>query len=495
MKRATSRPWKAFVKDTCRLNPSPGLYCAVPLLFMSACIAPRLQNSGMTSTTASGSARQEALKAIQNLIATSKDLGQGPGFCKATTFAFDESREGYEPDAFELHPLFRGRELKVTSDAERCTDTRERRPPLVLSSGIQGTASILPKDREGAWLQALGVGAPAARGEVIVANVFHLKRFWIARIPIASLKKQDIIFQLERFPVLPEPKLDATTQSKVLKFVQGAKANFTEWANENLAGHTQLRLDFQDDAVQLTEQVLRLDQDTPRVVRIDDLVLTSEAQGTSTQVYDPVKAIEPLFFSINRITSLEEKYTDMVVRQRHQVDQKKVTGTRAPKPETLLAFFLGMARGNWKAMAAAQEKDQDDAFYRTVDFRPPSRNLTRNCTTEVVTALEAGKKGGFLGFVQGRAQDLALQRLYPIFLSGALERSGFITGEGSVLPDMDRFAQDEAAGQFTLKEKDPTLTALRTRLQQDDLKVCEAFLKPEERPRCREWASLIAKNL
>ena len=460
---------------------------ALILALLTGCTAARLNNADLSQTEASAASgqRQQALTEIAALIDT-KLGGRGPAACKARTFAFDEPRTGYEVDAFELHPQFLG---KALNESTKCTDTRERRPPVILSSQLAGAEGILPADKAERLLAALGVGKPAAPGEVIVANVFHEKRFWIARIPTKGLTKDQVIFQLERFAVLAQEEIDFQSLPDFLNFLEDTTNDAKDWANRNIAGHTQLRLDFPKDKVQLTEQVIKVGQ-KPASRTIEHLVLSSEAQGVPGQSYSPVAAINPLFFSINRITSLDEKYTDMVVRQKNEVNQWRVNGTEGPQPAALLAFYLGtMARQNWQAMAANTEKGQEKAVYRTADWRPPGANRTRNCTTEVVTALEGPTKVGLLARLRARSQDLTLQRLYPPLLGRALTKSGFVSGDAAKLPDMDRRNKD--SGRF--EDTDPSLNALRARLS-SDLELCQRYLAPVDRAQCKPWADALKAN-
>lgn len=449
-----------------------------PLLVMTGCLAPRQSTMSTESIVVPGTvSRQQALVELASHIPQRLGASAHADCPPATTFAFDMPKSNHEPDVFELRPKFMNPLMKET---DRCTDTRERRPPVVLSSGIEGITGILPKDREAALLQALDVGDPAASGEVVLANVFHLKRFWFARIPVHLLGHDSIIFQLEHFPIVSMPEPDAATNRAIKGFLSNKVNDVKEWLNQNVAGHTQIRLDFPDDSITLTEQVA-LQESTPQTLTIDDIVLSSEAQGTPKQAYDPVSAINPLFFSINRITSLEEKYTDMVVRQGHWVEQWRVQGPKAPKPMDLMRQYLRMAANNWKSLAAADAESQDHAVYRTVDVRRVAKNRTRNCTSEVITALEGAQSLNWLEKVQGKIQDLTLQRAYPMFLQAALSKSGYIRGDAR-LPDMDR--RDPKNGTFLVK--DPSLSKLRERLLDDGF--CRRFLHPSAGQACGDWA-------
>lgn len=119
----------------------------------------------------------------------------------------------------------------------------------------------------------------------IIANISHNDRFVMAQIPMRSIKR--IIFQMERFA--------------------------PEW----IAAHTQLRFDF-DTFIELR------DQKNPKVVlgTTKSLVFTVEAvpmvEGPG---YDLVKGTKGYFALSYRITSLEQKYQDVVIKEKNTVNQ------------------------------------------------------------------------------------------------------------------------------------------------------------------------------
>jgi hypothetical protein len=342
-----------------------------------------------------------------------------------------------------------------------------------VSSGIEGLKSLLEPAEATKVMAALGIGSPAAKGEVIVANLFHEKRFWFARIPVSRLKPSGIIFQLEHFPVLPNQITGnpdaAKTIEKNISFPSAIIAGFNStierlraWANENIAGHTQIRLAFENEDVELTEQVLKKNQLKPRKLKIDNIVLTAEAQGTLDQVgakgYDPVKAINPLFFSVNRITSLDEKYADMVINKGHRVQQMPLSGKQAPTPTQLLRHYLLRSQQNWHYMTRSTAQAQEGAVYRTIDFSLIG-NRSRNCSTELIAALEAGRPLNILDQIKARIQDVSLQRVYPMLLGNALMSIDYIS-RTRTLPEMDHLPQNGNAS----KPLDPSLKSLRERL-------------------------------
>lgn len=425
---------------------------------------------------ASETPRAKLLRSIADRIAKNPGLGNGPADCARKDFAFEVSKGEYEQDAFELRAKF----LKGNLG---CTDTRQTRPPLVLSSSNPKLQGLLSAEE----LKILGVkGGPAKPGEVIVANFYHLKRFWIARIPLTALKKDNVILQLEHFKIT-ENQVATGQRNGAVALFKDAKDQFLDWANNNIAGHTQLRLHFGAPVVELTEQVLKKNNPQPRVFKISDIVLTSEAQGAAGQSYDPVSAAKPLFFSVNKMVSLQEKYSDMVVRQGNRVEQFRVAGPSAPTPAVLVENYLSMAKKNWRAMTGSSEAKQDPAVYITVDFNPMT-NKSRNCTTEVITVLEAGRDRAAPERVRSKVQDVTFQRLYPILLPKALRSMGYI-GEGAEMATMD--AKESMNGEpVRFLSGDASLGEVRNHFR--DNVTCRVYFGNEsDRKKCAEWKTQL----
>jgi hypothetical protein len=419
-------------------------------------------------------ARAKLLSSIADRIAKDPSLGNGASECARRDFAFGASKKDYEQDAFELRAKF------LTGNLG-CTDTRQTRPPLVLSSSNTKLKGLLNAKE----LEILGVkGGPAKPGEVIVANFYHLKRFWIARIPMDAVKKENVIYQLEHFKIT-DKQVEAGRNNHAL--FKNVKGKFLDWANNNIAGHTQLRLHFGSALVALTEQVLKKDQKQPRTFNISDIVLSSEAQGAENQAYDPVSAAKPLFFSVNKMVSLNEKYSDMVVRQGNRVEQFRVSGQSAPTPVRLIENYLSMAKTNWRAMTRSSAAEQGAAIYSTVNFNPIN-NKSRNCTTEVITALEAGRERGLLDRLQGKVQDFTFQRVYPILITGALKKMEYI-GANAEMPNMD--ANESVNGKpVRFKSDDSSLKSVRQHFL--DIATCKSYFGADsDKAKCAEWKAQL----
>ena len=447
--------------------------------------------------------------------------GKGAPECASSEFAFGVSKAGYELDAFELRAKFLNpalaKTLKLKTPVEKgdlriCTDTRQSRPMILLSSGIVAAKKdSLQLDND--QLKALGIAEGVAKdGEIILANFFHLKRFWIARIPLNGVEKTYV--QLEHFPVMPtnnkEKKYNEELQAGNINTFKTVKERFASWADNNVAGHSQMRAQFKKETpVTLYEQVIRSDGKIVKITQLRDIVLSSEAQGTLAQVddngYDPVKARNPLFFSINKIVSLHEKYSDMVVRQRHWVEQfhLHVDGsqkessnenqkTQADNPSFAEVFnkYIGMSRTNWQAMTKQNEREQDPAVYRTLDLTIPTpltKNRTRNCSTELITVLEVDGRGRGAKGRNAWWQDVTLKRAYPVFLGLALDELNLIDLEKPE-PGMD--GDGGLSGTEKLKATDESLADVRKHFA--DTPQCEIYFgNAADKAKCLTWKAVI----
>ncbi len=513
--------------------------CILPPLIVltAACATRRSNNSAIrqadgefTTITVNREQRNEVLERIQKSIEENPEpgakgilkWGKGAPECQSSEFAFGLSKTGYELDAFELrakflNPALTKKILKLKDPLDKnelriCTDTRQSRPMIVLSSGIEAakkdSLELSPDD-----LKALGVtDGPAKTDEVIVANFFHLKRFWIARIPLNGVEKAYL--QLEHFPVIPtnnkEKKYNEELLAGKAKSFETMKARFAAWADNNVAGHSQVRVQFKAESpVTIYEQVIQSDKNIVRIAQLRDMVLSSEAQGTLVQVgdkgYDPVKAKNPLFFSVNKLVSLHEKYSDMIVRQRHWVEQfhlhidgsqkesaneNKRTGTENPSFAEVFTKYIQMSRTNWQAMTKQTDRDQDPAVYRTIDFTIPTpftKNRTRNCATELMTLLEVDGRGTGSKGRTAWWQDVTLKRAYPVFLGIALDELSLIDLEKQD-PGMD--GDGSVKGAEKLKATDDSL--LRVREHFADLETCRIYFgNDEDRAKCDSWKKVI----
>jgi hypothetical protein len=401
--------------------------------------------------------------------------GNGPIDCAYPFFA-DHKPKTIGEDVFELRARFPVTNAFPVEEAppnsvDRCAETYHSRPAVVLSAGDDDLRKIQLADnnepkKERSELQALGIqGGAAAPGEVIIANFFHNKRFWFARIPFAKIKKA--IFQLEHFPIVGKSIIDDLPKSiQRLLYSDGTSVTtplgasvlkIGGIANRNLAGHTQVRLVFLADSPVVLYPQVRQEGNTESI-KIHNIVLSSEALATPLTVYDPVSALFERFFIVNRITSIDEKYADMVIRQSHVVRQMEFSGEKAlNKADLILKTYLQMSAENWKAMASEGLEKQKSAIYRTMSVLPDS---ALNCTSEVVKILESAcdfnptQQGGesdsklvkrifagialFVKDLDDKAAEAFQILNYPMTVAAYLQGEGFLpSGDFKLRENMD----------------------------------------------------------
>ena len=194
----------------------------------------------------------------------------------------------------------------------QCHDTRQRRPVGLLSD----------EDRE---------DYPQFEGYLAIYNVYHQDSFWIAFVPEEALST--VYFQLEYFPaIIP-------------------------------AGHTQLRLEY-DFPVFLLGQS---EANKGRIDEVYDLTLSVEAVTRPGDQYDLIKGTQENFAVAFRVTSMEARYEDMVLRQDHHVEQWRLQ--LEPAEQQALLFHY---------VTESTEHQLDYAYH----------TLFKNCTTEIIRILD-----------------------------------------------------------------------------------------------------------
>lgn len=245
-----------------------------------------------------------------------------------------------------------------------CLDTRVGRPVRRLSEQ-----------------EAKNFGGSAS-DTITVANVSHRGEYYVAHIPYKKIKSG--IFQLEYFPAIVP------------------------------AGHTQLRLQFEENApVTLVSQASK---DMTKVVKVNDLILSVEAIGDPGYKYDLFKGMEDHFAAVHRITTLQDKYQHMVVRQKHRVEQWKLNLTPSELAKILQQYVQ------------KSESAGTSTMYHTLFF---------NCTTEIVAAIDAGAQYNLLekfGKFTAKTTDF-----YPNVIRISLQKRGLLPkfGRGNDLPELD----------------------------------------------------------
>ncbi|MEY4064156.1 MAG: hypothetical protein RIR26_364 [Pseudomonadota bacterium] len=269
-------------------------------------------------------------------------------------------------DPFEPHTR-----LPKGDHAGECYDTRKAR-------------SLVRLNEE----QARQYGGTAS-GIVSVANVSHKGKFYVAHIPLKSVKTA--IFHLEYFPaVVP-------------------------------AGHTQLRLQF-DERMPVT-LVSQSKSSMTQVVKVTDLVLSVEAIAQPGFSYDLFKGMDDQFGAVYKMTTLEDKYDHMVRKQNHRVEQWKLNMS-VEEMQTILEKYV----------SKSQERGMN-LMYHT---------LKLNCTTEIIAAIDDGMNYSLrerLGKFTAKTTDF-----YPNVIRISLIKRGLLPlGHGN---DLDELANDPVAASF-----------------------------------------------
>lgn len=249
--------------------------------------------------------------------------------------------------------------------AGQCLDTRVGRPVKRLSEA-----------------EAKKFGGSAS-DVMTVANVSHLGEYYVAHIPMKKIKTG--IFQLEYFPAIVP------------------------------AGHTQLRLQFEEDSpVTLVSQST---ETMTKVVRVHDLILSVEAVGDPGYKYDLLKGMKDHFAAVHRIATLQDKYQHMIVNQKHRVEQWRLNLSSEELTQILEKYVQ-------KSQEAGTSR-----MYHTLFF---------NCTTEAIAAIDAGAKYNALekfGKFTAKTTDF-----YPNVIRISLQKRGLLPkfGKGNDLEELDK---------------------------------------------------------
>ena len=204
-------------------------------------------------------------------------------------------------------------------------------------------------------------------GYLVINNLYHRGSFWVAFIPERDVS--NVYFQLEYFPaVIP-------------------------------AGHTQLRVEYQRPVI--------LYGQSPSVKglrdEIFDLTLSIEAVTRPGDQYDLLKGTQEHFAVAYRVTSMEARFEDMVLRQGHHVEQWRLL-LEQDEADMLLLHYI-----------AESAEHQLEHSYHT---------LFKNCTTEIIEILD----GVAIYSWRERVQRFLVKvtEIYPNIVRAALIARGLL---------------------------------------------------------------------
>ena len=218
---------------------------------------------------------------------------------------------------------------------------------------------------------------------LVIYNVYHNGSFWVAFVPESAISQ--VYFQLEYFPaIIP-------------------------------AGHTQLRVEY-------TEPVRLYGHASANFGEYDevyDLTLSIEAVTQPGDSYDLLKGTQEHFATAYRVTTMEARYEDMVVRQRHHVEQWRLQ-LETEELEALLFHYV-----------TESEKLQLKYAYHT---------LFNNCTTEIIEVLDSIAQYSWREQVQRFL--VKVTEIYPNIVRAALIARGLLPLDQS--SDWYPLEEDEA---------------------------------------------------
>lgn len=266
-----------------------------------------------------------------------------------TTASTDEALVDVKDCAFDPDDIFEPRStFKDGPWRGECHDTRQRRPVNFVD-----------------YTRASELQDPT--GYIVINNVYHQGAFWFAFIPEGEVSQ--VFFQLEYFPaVVP-------------------------------AGHTQLRVEYRAPVI-LYGQSSSVKGQRDEVL---DLTLSVEAVTRPGDSYDLFKGTQEHFAIAYRVTTMEARFEDMILRQNHHVEQWRLL-IEDEEAEALLPHYV--------SESAAYQLDHS---YHT---------LLRNCTTEIIAILDGVVRYSWREHVQRFL--VKVSEIYPNIVRTALIARGLL---------------------------------------------------------------------
>ncbi|MCA2959489.1 MAG: hypothetical protein IOD12_04500 [Silvanigrellales bacterium] len=280
----------------------------------------------------------------------------------------------------------------------------------------------------------------------LVANVSHIdpaqfdwskpeesarQQFWFAKIPLGKVK--DTYFQLEHFPSLSQQQVDGILAKVPNIFnLRGKGSQFFKVVNDHMAGHTQMRVEFNED-VELVSQFTGTKSTTR------NLIFTVEAVGQNNYMFDIFGGLQPNFVAMHRVTTMELKFYDMMMapeggsRKYHIVEQVKlrlgdrsVEASEAAK-QAVVPLFLHKSETNGVQIKHGDEHDYMQATYNTVG---------NNCTNAITRLIDTAviSTGAYTPWKRTVASAMAGVDFFPAIVHNGLENRGAMkrsAGRGS----------------------------------------------------------------
>lgn len=250
-------------------------------------------------------------------------------------------------------------------------------PRVRMTKGPDAGACINSTLRRSAMQLAPEIAAryfkPVA-GTIVVANVSHKKKFWIAQIPINEIS--NMVLQSEHFPMISSPV-------------------------EVVIDHTQIRFDFKKP-IYLIPQDLK---EKREIVTLKNIILSVENIGPRGEKFNFFSGLKGHFNLAYRLVSVEEKFNWMVLENENIVSQRRFKLSQKNQRSVLLG---GIRRGTAYGSSRAYH------------------SITRNCSSELLdlfNELFGTKKFKVTGF-------------YSNVLDSHLEKIGMLSDEE--MPDFNQ---------------------------------------------------------
>jgi hypothetical protein len=226
----------------------------------------------------------------------------------------------YNPqDPYSLDARFENTENVAPENRGKCVDTSLKRPIHILSP--QEVADLhLP---------------PAAPGEMIVANFSHNFKPYIARFPADGVS--EVIVQRELYnPGSSANQADADVAAVYNRLITEGPAHerlkqlMTDLDKLNMeygySAHLQVRFEFNKPG----KEVVLVPQDNPtnmsKAIKIHHVVASGEGtlREEKGDSFDLIKGMHGHFCFTRRLASLQEKYEEMVIDNKHYVQQWRI---------------------------------------------------------------------------------------------------------------------------------------------------------------------------
>jgi|GEM_PF-5462584 len=251
---------------------------------------------------------------------------------------------------------------------------------------------------------------------ILVKNFSHQGEYFYALIDLYKIKANtQVIMQLERF----NPK----------------------W----IAGHTQLRYQFSENAVELYRNIEDIHLSKKPAFRLNDIVTSIEAMRPFGKNYSLIDGTQRKFLAVFRMKSLSDVAIKAIKNKNDSIEQFKIKFERQENKRLLLEYYI--QSGTKKGYSLE---------YNTVTF---------NCTNGLYFQAEPIVKS--VGKKINTVQKIKLA--LPVLASGALEKSNLIDER------LSNFSAMRALISATRNNRDLSLSTQTTLIQELPLEKMRSY--------------------